>query len=77
MRPNTTLLNMLGGETMDRIDMEDALSIINDYIDLLLCIHMEYEPSIDKKDMTKYKVGVQTFALKIKEVLNSLNMEEE
>ena len=62
---------------MDRIDMEDALRIINDYVDLLWCIHVKYEPSVNKKDMTKYKIGVQTFILKIKEELDSLNLVEE
>lgn len=57
---------------MNKVDMEDALSLISDYIELMWCIHSRYEPSINQDEMTQYKIGIQTFILKIKEQLDSL-----
>ena len=69
------IINMLGGETMNKVDMEDTLRIITDYIELMLCIHERYEPSITKDEITQYKIGIQTFLLKIKEELEALKKE--
>ena len=60
---------------MNKVDMEDTLRIITDYIELMLCIHERYEPSITKDEITKYKIGIQTFLLKIKEELDTLKKE--
>ena len=51
---------------MNKVDMEDTLSLISDYIELMWCIHSRYEPSINQDEMTQYKIGIQTFVLKIK-----------
>ena len=75
MWPNTALLKKLGGEIMNKVDMEDTLRIITDYVELMLCIHERYEPSITKEEITQYKIGIQTFLLKIKEELDTLKKE--
>ena len=69
------IINMLGGETMNKVDMEDTLRSITDYVELMLCIHERYEPSITKDEITQYKIGIQTFLLKIKEELDTLKKE--
>ena len=69
------IINMLGGEIMNKVDMEDTLRIITDYVELMLCIHERYEPSITKEEITQYKIGIQTFLFKIKEELDTLKKE--
>ena len=60
---------------MNKVVMEDTLRIITDYVELMLCIHERYEPSITKDEITQYKIGIQTFLLKIKEELDTLKKE--
>ena len=48
---------------MKKIDLEDTISIVKDYLDLMWVIHIHYESIIDLDEITKYKIGIQTFLL--------------
>lgn len=62
---------------MKAIDMEDALLIIRDYIELMWSLHTKYESSINPKELTQYKLGIQVFLLEIKKELDLVLKDEE
>ena len=48
---------------MKKIDLEDTISFVKDYLDLMWVIHTHYESIVDVDEITKYKIGIQTFIL--------------
>ncbi len=62
---------------MKKIDLEDTISFVKDYLDLMWVIHTNYESSIDPNEVTKYKIGIQTFLLAAIEQIKSLYTEQE
>ena len=62
----------MGGESMKKIDLEDTISFVKDYLDLMWVIHTHYESVIDADEITKYKIGIQTFLLAAIEQIKSL-----
>ena len=62
---------------MKKIDLEDTVSIVKDYLDLMWVIHTHYESIIDPNEITKYKMGIQTFLLAALEQIKSLDTEQE
>ena len=62
---------------MNKLDLEDTISIIKDYLDLMWVIHTHYESIVDKNEITKYKIGIQTFLLAAIEQIKSLDTEQE
>lgn len=57
---------------MKKIDLEDTISFVKDYLDLMWVIHTHYESVIDADEITKYKIGIQTFLLAAIEQIKSL-----
>ena len=57
---------------MKKIDLEDTISIVSDYLDLMWVIHTHYESIVDQNEITKYKIGIQTFLLAAIEQIKSL-----
>ena len=62
---------------MKKIDLEDTISFVKDYLDLMWVIHTHYESVIDADEITKYKIGIQTFLLAAIEQIKSLYTEQE
>ena len=62
---------------MNKIDLEDTLLIVKDYLDLMWVIHTHYESIVDPNEITKYKIGIQTFLLAAIEQIKSLDTEQE
>lgn len=62
---------------MNRIDLEDTISIVRDLLDLMWVIHTHYESIVDPNEITKYKMGIQTFLLAAIEQIKSLDTEQE
>ena len=62
---------------MKKIDLEDDISFIKDYLDLMWVIHTQYESVVDADEITKYKIGIQTFLLAANEKIETLYTEQE
>lgn len=62
---------------MKKIDLEDTVRILKDYIKLMWSIHETYAPSTNPEDNSVYKVGIETFLLACQEAINNLEDEEE
>ena len=62
---------------MRKIDLEDTVRILKDYIKLMWCIHEQYAPSTDPEDNSVYKVGMETFLLNCLEAIKNLEDGEE
>ena len=57
---------------MKKIDLEDTISFVKDYLDLMWVIHTHYESIVDVDEITKYKIGIQTFLLAAIEQIKTL-----
>ena len=57
---------------MKKIDLEDTISFVKDYLDLMWVIHTHYESIVDPNEITKYKIGIQTFLLAAIEKIETL-----
>lgn len=62
---------------MKKIDLEDTISFVKDYLDLMWVIHTHYESVVDADEITKYKIGIQTFLLVAIEQIETLYTEKE
>ena len=62
---------------MKKIDLEDTISFVKEYLDLMWVIHTHYESVIDSDEITKYKIGIQTFLLAAIEQIETLYSEKE
>lgn len=62
---------------MKKIDLEDTISFVKDYLDLMWVIHTHYESIVDPEEITKYKIGIQTFLLAAIEKIETLYTEQE
>ena len=65
----------IGGENMEKYQLEDTLLIVKDYLDLMWCIHEKYEASTNINELTIYKLGIQTFLLLIREEIDNLKLD--
>lgn len=62
---------------MNKIDLEDAIRIVKDYLDLMWALHEHYEASINVEELHQYRLGIQTFLLAAQEEIEKLKLNEE
>ena len=62
---------------MNRIDLEDAIRIVKDYLDLMWALHEHYEGTIDVELLHQYRLGIQTFLLAAQDEIEKLKLNEE
>ena len=62
---------------MSKIDLEDTIRIVKDYLELMWALHEHYEGSVDVEVLYRYRLGIQSFLLAAKDEIEKLKLDEE